>query len=101
MNGTARRPPQVRVRREQAEYIPALAGRMVASSNPKRCRVRGQRRQGLGYGTGLVQGQKFTVKMRRTNLLVSRFLVTINRVHGMVEKFRPVHSVGPATVLSA
>src|SRR5258708_6121480 len=97
MNGIARCLPRARERHEQVERIPALAGHMVASSNPTQYRVRGQRRQGLGYGTGLVHGQRSTLQTKRTNLLVSRILVTINWVHGIVEKFRPVHGVGSAT----
>ena len=100
MNGIARRLPQARERREQVERIPALAGHMLASSNPTQCRVRGQRRQGLGYGTGLGYDQRSTLQAKRTNLLVARILVTINWVHGIVEKFRPVHGVGSATSLS-
>lgn len=52
------------------------------------------------YGIGLVQGQISTLRMKRTNLLVSRFAVTIHWIHSMVEKLCPVHRVGAAMGLS-
>ena len=48
----------------------------------------------------LVQGQNATLQMKRTDLLVSRFVVTVNWVHCMIEKLGPVHRVGSATGLS-